>query len=93
MDTKNIIEALEIGKQIADPAVWKNRGLLANKIAMVIALVPGFLKSFGYEVPVMGDDLVIVVSSGTAALLFWLNNKLAQMTSKKIGIDLKEEVK
>ena len=91
-DTKNINEALEIGKQIADPAIWKNRGLLANKIAAVITLIPGILKSFGYDVPLMEDDLVIALSSAISALLFFLNNKLAQATSKKIGTKNTDEV-
>jgi hypothetical protein len=77
-------EAMECGKEVADPAGWKNKSLTANKIATILAFALIVLKITGVDLPVDQETLEIG-AAGLAGVLFLANNVITLATSKKVG--------
>lgn len=78
-------ESLECGKEVADPATWKNRSVTANKIAVVISFALVVAKISGYDLPV--DDATIqMAAAGLAGVLAFVNIIVTLATSKKVGV-------
>ena len=80
-----IIEALYAGKELKNPAAWKQFGLLVNTFGIIITSLIG-----------LAPDLVVLdvdkqnIVEGFASLAFVLNMYLYPATTKKIGLKSNE---
>lgn len=77
-------EAMECGKEIANPASWKNKSILANKIMIILSFGLVALKAFGVTLPISEEDL-LVLATGLSCLLYFANIVITIITSKKVG--------
>lgn len=77
-------EAMECGKEVADPAGWKNKSVTANKIAVVLSFALVIARVAGVNLPVSDADLE-VLAVGLAGVLSFINIIVTLVTSKKIG--------
>lgn len=78
-------EAMECGREVADPALWKNRAMVTNKIAILLSFTVIVLKIMGVDLPV-DEETLKVGAAGIAGVLFLANNIITLITSKKVGI-------
>lgn len=78
-------EALECGKEVADPATWKNRSVTANKIAVVISFAFVVADIVGYDLPI-SDENIQMAAAGLAGVLAFVNIIVTLATSKKVGV-------
>ena len=78
-------EAMECGKEVADPAGWKNIAVTTNKIATVLSFVCVVLKAVGVEFP-LDDKALVILAGGVAGLLSFANIVITLITSKKVGV-------
>lgn len=82
--TKNIMEAMEVGKIVADPVTWKNNTTAVNAIASVLTLVIGIMASFGFDLPISNDATTAIAGflwSGVGVF----NIISIAVTSAKVG--------
>ena len=77
-------EAMECGKDVADPAGWKNKAVTANKIAVVLSFLVVVLKIAGVNLPISDADLE-VLAVGLAGVMSFANIIITLATSKKVG--------
>jgi hypothetical protein len=77
-------EAMECGKEVADPASWKNKSLTSNKIATVLAFALIVARIAGVDLPI-GQETLEIGAVGLAGVLFLINNIVTLATSKKVG--------
>lgn len=84
MIVTDIWKALAAGKEIKNPATWKNAQTTANALASLLATVVTLAKLFGYNIPVT-DEQVIVISGAIAALLGVVNGIVTTISSSKVG--------
>ena len=80
-----IIEALYAGKELKNPAAWKQYGLLVNVFGVILTSLIGLVP----ELNVLDVDKQSIVE-GFATLAFIANGYLTVATTKKIGIKEKE---
>ena len=78
-------EAMEAGKEVADPAGWKNKSVTANKIAVILAFALIVARVAGVDLPIDQETLE-VGAAGLAGMLFLVNNVVTLATSKKVGL-------
>jgi len=79
-----IREAMKAGKEIKDPASWKQGQLTTNRIFSFLAVLLIGLRLMGYDLHVT-DETLITMSGGVAAILAGVNNILTTITSTKVG--------
>ena len=77
-------EAMECGKELADPAGWKNKSVTANKLAVILAFALIVARVAGVDLPI-DQETLDVGAAGLAGLLFLVNNVITLATSKKVG--------
>ena len=77
-------EAMECGKEVADPAGWKNKSVLANKLTIVLSFIVLVLKITGVNLPISDADLEVLAVS-LAGLLSFIHIIVTLVTSKKVG--------
>ena len=77
-------EAMECGKEVADPAGWKNKALTTNKVAIILSFALVVARIAGVNIPV-SDEALEIGAAGIAGLLFLANNVITLITSKKVG--------
>lgn len=85
MNLADIWKALQLGREIKNPATWKNRQSATNALAAMLAFVYAALPSLGVSVVVSPADQ-ISIASGLAAMLALMNLVFTTITSKKVGI-------
>jgi hypothetical protein len=86
IETKNILTALQIGKELANKEAWKNAQVIASSVATVVSLGLVSLRSAGVDIP-LSDQQVVVISGGIAAVLCIANAILTVATSSSVGIE------
>lgn len=69
------------GKQVADPAKWKNHTIKANTVAAVLIAAAGVAYSFGYRLP--EDTNYEALAAGIIAVV---NIIMHFITSEKVGL-------
>jgi len=79
-----IVEALYAGKELKNPAAWKQFGLLINVFGVIITALIGLVP----DLVVLDVDKQNIVE-GFASLAFILNMYLYPATTKKIGVKSK----
>ena len=85
MTVVNLWKALRLGKQIKNPATWKNTQNATNAIAGIICFIGAALPLVGVNVPISETDQ-LTIAGGLAALLGWINVVLTTATTEKIGL-------
>jgi hypothetical protein len=80
-----LIEALQKGKELADPATWKNRQNTMNLIIAVMSLITFGLRLAGVDLQ-LTDDQLTGIAEAVAVILGVVNMFLINATSKKVGI-------
>lgn len=75
-------KAMEVGQEIKDPAGWKDKQVLMNKVGVVLVAVSAVAKTAGYELP---DGIIEYATEGIAAFMLLANVVLTWSTSKKVG--------
>jgi len=77
------------GQAVADAAKLKNKQLLANTLAVLLASIVGVGKMYGYDFHLTPDDLNSI--AGVGAVVFGLFNAGATVASSdKIGLPAKQ---
>jgi len=77
-------EAMECGKEVADPAGWKNKSVLVGKIMVVLSFGSLALKAFGVKIP-FSDEVLVDLATGLSCLLSFAHVIITLATSKKVG--------
>jgi len=80
-----LIEALQKGKELADPATWKNRQNTMNLVIAVMSLIAFGLRLAGVDLK-LSDDQLTGIAEAVAVILGVVNMFLINATSKKVGI-------
>jgi hypothetical protein len=82
-------KAMQIGAEIDNPALWKNRQEFGNKLgALILALIP-LLKLVHVDVSQYVDTQTALIFGGFIATVW--NIVLTRATSKKIGFGVPPE--
>jgi hypothetical protein len=81
----DLIKALQAGKELSDPAKWKNRQNLTNTVGVMVVAIAGLIKwKFpDFTLPAGLEDYIIEVTVG---VLGAVNLYLTTATSKKVGV-------
>jgi len=79
---KLMLAVLKKGKELADPAGWKNTQVMTNVIASVITAA---LASFapGWD---LSEGTILLVSGVISGVLAIINIYFTYATSKKVGV-------
>jgi hypothetical protein len=80
-----IKDAMQAGKEVADPKGWKQLTVTANKIAVIIGAILMGLRLAGIDVPLIDNETITLITTALAMLLLAGNNISAMITSKKVG--------
>jgi hypothetical protein len=78
-----ILDAIQAGKQITNPAMWKNAANLTNMIASILSVALIIARLFYGKLPDIPDDMIIGVAGGIATILFSINSLINTITTKK----------
>jgi len=78
----DILGAFKAGKEIADPAKWKNVGNLTGSLFIVLSAGVTLYRIFIGELPIADEDL-IKISGACATVIMTLRNILTVVTTKK----------
>lgn len=81
----NIWCALQHGKEIANPATWKNKQNTVNSLTSLLSIAVLLLKITGVEIPVSDQELLII-ATGVATILGAVNSVITTISSSKVGI-------
>jgi len=81
----NIWVALQKGKEITNPAAWKNRQNTINILTALLGVALFILRFSGVDIKVTDEEL-LVIATGIATVLGAINSILTTATSTKIGI-------
>lgn len=73
-----LINALRVGHELAQPGAWKKKQVWINLITGLVALA----FSFGLEIPLVESEIVLIAG----AIVAVLNVILTLATTKKIGL-------
>ena len=78
----DVFGAFKAGKEIANPALWKNVGQLTKSVGILASTLITFYRLFVGELPIT-DEQVIVLSGCIATALLTFSNIIAVVTTKK----------
>ena len=78
----DVFGAFRAGKEIANPALWKNVGQLTKSVGILASTLVTCYRLFIGELPIT-DEQVIVLSGCVATALFTFSNIIAVITTKK----------
>lgn len=86
----DIWSAFQKGKELANAATWKNRGIAGNVVFGFLSASLAVAAGFGYKIDVDPDTLQ-AFAGGIAAAVTVVNAVLHVVTSSKVGISEKQE--
>jgi hypothetical protein len=81
--------AMRIGAELNDPALWKNRQQFGNKLGLLILALLGVGKALGYDITQYVDQDTALIFGGFIATVW--NIVLTYATTKKIGLGVPPE--
>lgn len=85
---KALLAAMQVGREVADPTLWKQRQDFGNKLGLLILALVGLAKAFGYEITFIDQEVALVFGGFIATV--W-NIVLTYATSRKVGLQSKPE--
>lgn len=77
------------GKEVANPAAWKNGTIAVNTVVAFLAAVLGIGKVFGYGIE-LPDEVLEQAAIGIIAFAGVGNTVVHIVTSKKVGLSTTE---
>lgn len=81
------LEALQAGKELSNPATWKNRAATFNLVVVVLSALCYFVGLFwGITVP---QDIIIGLAEIITIVLGLVNAYFMMATSRKVGLSPK----
>ena len=83
-------ELFQQGKQVANPAAWKNGTIKANAVAGTLGAAAAVAAAFGYDLD-LPPQVLEQVAAGAIALVGLVNAVMHVITSKKVGVQSKAE--
>lgn len=87
---KDIYNAFQQGKSLANSAIWKNRAIAANALAMFATAALGIASVFGYKID-LDQESIQAIAGGIAAVVCMFNTGVHVVTSDKVGLPPKAE--
>ncbi len=78
----SLIDLFRKGSEVADPALWKNRGAAVIAVTALIYALLQLAKAYGYEIDLSSED-VGGIAVGVVTLVSLL---ITYVTSSKVGI-------
>lgn len=78
---KVFFELFQKGKEVADPAKWKNRQITATMLVGLLLALVHVAKEFGYELPI-DETSATSIAGGIIAIV---NVILTYVTSARVG--------
>lgn len=84
-----LFEALQAGKSIENPEMWKQWQAAVPALVSIIGGIIWALKVFGIDVH-LTDDQIAIIAIGVALVLSGLNALVTFITSTKIGMKPKD---
>lgn len=79
-----LLEALQAGKSLKDPAKWKNRATTINLLVVILGAVVSALRLADIDIP-LDDEQLKMVAEGLAVFLGLANSYMHLATSTKVG--------
>ena len=77
------------GKEVANPAFWKNVQLAGNNLTALLAAIAVIAAGFGYNLH-LSEETLQAAGAGIVALYTIGNSVLTAITSSKVGIKEKQ---
>jgi hypothetical protein len=81
-------ELFKEGKEVADPATWKNRTIATNVVLALFGTALGLAKAFGYPIS-LDNDTIQNLAAGVVASVGTVNAVMHCITSTKVGLPAK----
>lgn len=81
----DFLEAFRRGKQVADPATWKNRAVAVDALSGLLIAAFAIAKGFGYDLPVTADTIELA-SSCLVTLVLAGNAVVHVVSSRTVGL-------
>jgi len=78
-------ELFKEGKEVADPATWKNRTIATNAILALLGTALGLAKVFGFNVS-LDSDTTQNLAAGVVAIVTAANAVMHTITSARVGV-------
>jgi len=81
-------KAMEAGKEIKDPAAWKDRQVLINKVGIILVALTAAARAAGLEIPqsdIPWQTMVDYATEAVVGVMMLVNIVLTFATSKKVG--------
>jgi hypothetical protein len=78
-------ELFKEGKEVANPATWKNRTVATNAVLALIGTALALAKGFGYSLD-LDNDTIQNLAAGVVAFVGLGNGIMHVVTSKKVGL-------
>jgi len=78
-------ELFKEGKEVADPATWKNRTIATNVILALLGTLLGLGKAFGFNVE-LDSDTTQNLAAGIVAIVTAFNAVMHTITSARVGV-------
>lgn len=82
---RDIIMAMRHGKEIANPATWKNTQNTINIIASFLGVAVFVLRFCGVDLEI-SDDALLGIATGIATVLGAVNGIITTASSSKVGV-------
>ena len=78
-------QALQAGKQVANPATWHNKVLLGTALVALLNALVAVGKAAGYDLDIQGSD-IHAIAQGLDTLWFIILGLVTTATNKDVGI-------
>jgi hypothetical protein len=82
---KSFFELFKEGKEVANPATWKNRTIATNVMLAFIGTSLGLAKAFGYPLN-LDNDTIQNLAAGVVAVVATVNAIMHVVTSARVGV-------
>ena len=78
-------ELFKEGKEVADPATWKNRTIATNVVLALFGTALGLATAVGYPIS-LDNDAIQNLAAGIVASVGAVNAVMHVITSKRVGV-------
>jgi hypothetical protein len=82
---KKFFEVMMLGKELSDPATWKNRQAVLNVLGGLLSFLVWGLAQKGIKLDI-SEDAYTAIATGIFTLYGIVNGYLTVATSKKVGL-------
>lgn len=88
MKANDLMEVFKAGKEVADPAFWKQKTINGNVLMVLISGIIGIINFFDCSFCniELSPDTIVGISTGIVAIAGAINAGSTMATSTKVGI-------